>query len=118
AAMSLSFVSPLSTLVYAEELPQATQTEQDVATDENADPDAEPAAEDENDTPAATAPVQSAPAQAPAAPQQDAPQDDAVAQAAALFTALPTADEAAAMSAGDLQAVMEQTTEALNAFDA
>lgn len=118
AVMSLSFVSPLSTLVYAEELPQATQTEQDVATDENADPDAEPAAEDENDTPAATAPVQSAPAQAPAAPQQDAPQDDAVAQAAALFTALPTADEAAAMSAGDLQAVMEQTTEALNAFDA
>ena len=41
-----------------------------------------------------------------------------MAQAAALFTALPTADEAAAMSAGDLQAVMEQTTEALNAFDA
>ena len=118
AAMSLSFVSPLSTLAYAEELPQATQTEQDVATDENADPDAEPAAEDENDTPAATAPVQSAPAQAPDAPQQDAPQDDAVAQVAALFTALPTADEAAAMSAGDLQAVMEQTAEALNAFDA
>ena len=118
AAMSLSFVSPLSTLAYAEELPQATQTVQDVATDENADPDAGPATAAEDDTPAATAPVQSAPAQAPAAPQQDAPQDDAVAQVAALFTALPTADEAAAMSAGDLQAVMEQTAEALNAFDA
>lgn len=118
AAMSLSFVSPLSTLAYAEELPQATQTVQDVATDENADPDAGTATAAEDDTPAATAPVQSAPAQAPAAPQQDAPQDDAVAQVAALFTALPTADEAAAMSAGDLQAVMEQTAEALNAFDA
>ncbi len=97
AAMTLSVMSPLATPALAEETEGQTigvQTESVQATDENAIADPAPAEEESEE------------------------ESEAVQQAAALFAALPTADDVAAMTAEERQAASEQVAAAINAVDA
>lgn len=124
--MALSLAAPFGTLVYAEELPQETAlVEQDGATLETAGTMAgAPQGESMDESALQSAAVQNEATQQEVtakeqpATMENAAQPDVVDQVGNLFAALPSVEELSGMSAEERQAVMQQVSEAINAYDA